>query len=331
MRRTNSLLRASLLRALALVLAWIATSALPEAYPDKPVRLIIPFPPGGSSDIIGREFAHELRLALDVPVFVDNRGGANGIIGANALAMAAPDGYTLVFHILTSHLTNPWVYRNLPYDTVHDFSSITLVGRAGLVFAANPSFPAETIEDLVSLGKTSSGKISIGSFGTASMSHLSIELLKRIAEVQLSHVPYRGSGPAVTATLSAQVPVSVVGLPAALPYIKTGRLRALAVTSARRSFEIPNVPTVAESAGLEGYEAALMYALLAPAHTPPSIIKRVQQAAVFVLQSLDLQRRLHHRGMDEVIGSTSDEMDAYIVTEMEKIRKLVKSAGLMRQ
>lgn len=321
----------SFLRALAILLAWVATTALAQAYPTKPIHLIIPFPPGGSSDIIGREFAHHLGLALSARIFVDNRSGANGLIGAKALVMAAADGHTLMFHILTSHLTNPWVYKNLPYDVVRDFSSITLVGRAGLVFAVNPSFPAKTVEELISLAKRSPGKISIGSFGTASMSHLSIELLKRKANVDVSHVPYSGAGPAVAATLAGHVPVSVVGLPAALPYIKTGRLWPLAVTSARRSAQLPNVPTVAESAAFKRYEAVLTYALLAPAHTPPSVIKQVQKAAALILQSPKVQRRLYARGMDEVIGSTSEEMDAYIGTEIEKIRKLVKSAGVVPQ
>jgi tripartite-type tricarboxylate transporter receptor subunit TctC len=259
---------------------------------------------------------------------IDNRGGANGLIGTKALAIAAPDGYSLMFHIITSHITNPWVYKKLPYDIVRDFASITLVGSSGLVFAANPSFPARNMQDLISLAKANPGATSIGSFGTASMGHLSIKLLERMANVNVAHVPYSGSGPAILATLAGHVPVSVVGLPAALPYFKNGRLRPLALTIAKRSEQLRNVPAVAETPGLAGYDAGLMYGLLAPAHTPLIIIKQVQEATVLVLKSPDVQRRLHERGIDHAIGSTPEEMDAYIRIEMEKVGNLVKAAGV---
>jgi tripartite-type tricarboxylate transporter receptor subunit TctC len=223
------------------------------------------------------------------------------------------------------------VYKTLPYDIVRDFASVTLVGSSALVFAANPSFPAQNMQDLISLAKANPGTISIGSFGTASMGHLSIKLLESMANVNVTHVPYSGSGPAVVATLAGHVPVSVVGLPAALPYIKQGRLRPLALTIAKRSEQLLNVPTVAETPGLAGYDAGLMYGLLAPAHTPPVVIKQVQEVTVVVLRSPEVQRRLHERGIDQVIGSTPEEMDTYIRIEMKKIGKVVKAAGVTPQ
>jgi tripartite-type tricarboxylate transporter receptor subunit TctC len=318
-------------RILAFLFACFALEAFGQSYPSKPIRLIIPFPPGGSSDVVGRELAHHLGRALGTHLVIDNRGGANGLLGTKALAVAAPDGYTLGFHILTSHITNPFVYRNVPYDVMRDFSSITLVGWSGLVFVANPAFPAKTMQDLIDLSRATPGGINIGSFGTASLAHLSIELLKSMADVNVTHVPYNGSGPAVAATLAGQVPVSVVGLPAALPSIKTDRLRPLAITGAKRSPQLPDVPTVAEAPELPHFDAGLMYGLLAPANTPTAIIRQVQQATVEVLKSPDVQHRLHQRGLDSIIGSTPEEMDAYLKSETAKIRTLLVGAGITSQ
>lgn len=311
-----------------LAFVWLVVAAsVAHAYPTRAVRLIVPFPPGGSSDILGREFAHHLGVALNIPIVVENRGGANGLIGSKALTAASPDGHTLLFHILTSHIANAAVHEHLPYDVLKDFASISLIGSAGLVYVAHPSFAANNMDELIRLAKTSPGGISVASFGTGSMAHLSIATLVTLAKAKMSHIPYTGSGPAVLATVAGHVPVSVVGLPAALPYIRSGRLRPLAVTSAKRSAQLPDVPAVGETTGLTGYNEPVMYALLAPARTPARVIRRANEATVSVLRSPSPQARLKALGIDDVVGSTPEEMDLYIRYELNRFGQLVRSSG----
>lgn len=321
----------NLARILLLVLVILPLVALADNYPSKPIRLIIPFPPGGSSDILGREIAHHLGHLLEQQLVIDNLGGANGVLGTAALANAQPDGYTLMFHIITSHVTNPYVYKNLPYDISRHFASITLVGSSSLIFVAHPSFQGSSIDDLISLAKLRPNAIPVGSFGRASMAHIAVALLERMARVNVLHVPYKGSGPAVLDTLRDQVPVSVVALPAALPLIRQGRLRPLAVTTSHRSQLLPSVPPVAQTTGLAGYDLSLMYGFLAPAKTPVSMVNRLRGAVASVLKSPHVQRRLNERGIDQFIASTPEEMDAYIRHEMGRVKSLVHAAGVKPQ
>jgi tripartite-type tricarboxylate transporter receptor subunit TctC len=310
-------------RLLFAALLSLACAAL--AGPAKPIRLIIPFPPAGSSDIIGRELANRLSARLATPIVVENRGGANGLIGSQALLHAAPDGRTLMFHILTSHVANAAIYPRLPFDVQKDFSSISWIGSASLVYAAHPSFPAKNIAELVGVSKSMPQGLSVGSFGRASMAHVSILVLADAANAKVAHIPYSGSGPAVMATISGEVPVSVVGLAAALPYIKSGRLRPLAVTSTKRSPQLPDVPAVGEYPDLLGYSESLTYGFLAPARTPESVIRSVNEAVVALVQSPETQARLGQLGVDEIVGSTPAEMDAYIGRELSKLRQVLDS------
>jgi tripartite-type tricarboxylate transporter receptor subunit TctC len=311
------------LRWLFVALLSVACTAL--AGPAKPIRLIIPFPPAGSSDIIGRELANRLSARLATPIAVENRGGANGLIGSQTLLHAAPDGRTLMFHILTSHVANAAIYPRLPFDVLKDFSSISWIGSASLVYAAHPSFPAKNIGELVGLSKSMPQGLSVGSFGQASMAHVSILVLADAANAKVAHIPYSGSGPAVMATLSGEVPVSVVGLVAALPYIKSGRLRPLAVTTTKRSPQLPDVPAVGEYADLIGYSESLTYGFLAPAGTPSAVIAKINEAVVSLVQSFEMQERLGQLGVDEIVGSTPEEMDAYIRRELTKLRQVLDS------
>ena len=317
-----------LARILVLILGLLPWTVLADVYPSKPLRLIIPFPVGGSSDILGREIAHHLGPFWGQPIAVENVGGANGVLGSMALVKARPDGYTLMFHIVTSHVTNPWVYRQLPYDISRDFTSITLIGSSSLIFVAHPSFRGSSIGDLVNLAKLRPNAIPVGSFGSASMGHIAVALLERMAGIDILHVPYSGSGPAVLDTLKDQVPVSVVALPAALPLIRQGRLRPLAVTTTNGSRLLDGVPPVAQSTGLGGYDLSLMYGFFAPAGTPVPLVYQVREAVASVLSSPHVQRRLNEGGIDQIIASKPEEMDAYIRHEMRKVEGLVRAAGV---
>jgi tripartite-type tricarboxylate transporter receptor subunit TctC len=312
----------------SLAAAQTASTGSGPAYPSKPIHLIVPFPAGGPSDLVGRELAAGIGAALGQTVIVENRSGANGAVGAAAVARAAPDGYTIMFQNMTSHLTNPWVYKQLPYDTVADFTPITQVASSTLLVAAHPAFPAKTIAELIALAKAKPGTVGIASFGAGSMAHLGIELLKSMAGVDVIHVPYKGGAPAVADALAGHVPVAIVGLPVALPLVQQGRLRALAVTGRSRAKQLPDVPTVSETPGLAGYDASLMYGLWAPAKTPAAIVGTLHDAAVKLLRTPEVRRKLEDQGMDEVIANTPEQMAANIRVDMEKIGNLVRASGL---
>jgi tripartite-type tricarboxylate transporter receptor subunit TctC len=316
------------LRLIFLLLLAAAAGAHAQTYPAKPIRMIIPFAAGGPSDVVGRELAKGLARVLAQQVVVENRSGANGLLGAEAVAKAAPDGYTIMFHNLTSHVSNPWIYKKVPYDTVADFAPITQVSSSALLIAANPAFPAANMSELIAYAKANPKTVGIASFGAGSMAHLGIELLKSMAQIDVNHIPYKGGAPAVTDTLGGHTPVCIVGLPAALQQVKQGRLRALAVTTLNRSKDLPEVPTVAETPGLGGYDASLKYGLWAPAKTPRDILQKLHEAALAVVNAPDFRQRVLQQGMDEVFTNTPEEMAATIRTDMEKIGKLVKAAGL---
>src|SRR6185436_12362205 len=220
----------------------------------QPVRMVIPWPPGGGNDILGRMLAEALTPALSQNVVVDNRGGANGLIGAEAVARAAPDGHTLMFHTVTTHLINPAYYAKMPYDTVNDFAPVALIGEVAHVLVANPSFPAKDIRELVALARQQPDKISYASFGNGSSSHLSGALFNSMLGVRLAHVAYKGGGPALTDTLGGHVPLYFATVPTSLSSIRAGKLRPLAVTTSSRSRMLPDVPTIDEAGGVKGYE-----------------------------------------------------------------------------
>jgi tripartite-type tricarboxylate transporter receptor subunit TctC len=322
-----------LVRRLALTagaLAVLTTSGvvLAQTYPHKPIRMVVPWPAGGPSDLVGRELAQRMSAVLGQTIVVENRGGANGVPGADAVAKAAPDGYTLMFHNLTSHVTNPAIYKTLPYDTVKDFAPITQVTASSLLIVANPSFAPRTLGELIADAKARPGQINFASFGLGSLGHLGIGKLQVMTGVSLNHIPYKGSAPAVIDTLAGHTPVCIVGFANALPYLKTNRLRAIAITGASRSPQLPNVPTVAETEGLAGYDMSFKQALWAPARTPPAIIARLNEVATAIIRSPEFKARSLVYGMDEVTPSTPEQMAATVQADMETIGKLVKTLNL---
>lgn len=326
-RRTQ---RRSIVSALALgaVNAALPFGASAQSYPAKPIRMVIPWPAGGPSDLVGRELAERMSRALGQTIVVENRGGANGVPGADNVAKSASDGYTIMFHNLTSHVTNPSVTKVMPYDTLTDFAAITQVSSSSLLIAAHPSFAPKNMGELIAAAKAKPGSINMASFGAGSMGHLGIEQLKLMSGAEVNHIPYKGGAPAVSDTLGGHTPVCVVGLPVALPHVKSGKLRALAVTTLSRSAQLPDAPAVAETQGMAGYDASLKYGLWAPAKTPAAVLKRLHEVASSVINAAEFKTKVLQQGMDEVFSNTPDEMQATIKTDLERIAKLVKVAGI---
>jgi len=302
-----------------------------QGYPSKPIRMVVPWPPGGTNDIVGRALAEPLGRALGQQVIVDNRGGSNGVIGAEVVARAAPDGYTLMFHSITSHATNPAVYKKLNYDTLRDFSPITLIAPVSLVIVVHPSFPPKTARELIALARARPGDVAYASFGTGSMSHLAGELLKQMAKVDLLHVPYKGGGPALVDTLAGHVPVYFSSVAPSLPHIKAGKLRALAVTAGKRTPQLPDVPAVAETPGMKDYDAVILYGTWAAGRTSRDVVSRLNSEIVKILRTPGFRTRLEELGLGEPSPSTPEQMAEAIRTDMVKLAGLVKAAGLTPQ
>jgi tripartite-type tricarboxylate transporter receptor subunit TctC len=306
-------------------------AALAQAWPAQPVRMVIPWPPGGGNDILGRMLAEALTPALGQPVVVDNRGGANGLIGADAVAKAAPDGYTIMFHSVTTHLINPSFHAKVPYETVDDFAPVALIGEAAHVLVANPGFAAQRVPDLIAMAKKEPGKIAYASFGNGSSSHLSGALFCTLTGVDLSHVAYKGSGPALNDTIGGHVPLFFATVAAALPSIKAGKVRALAVTTSERSPLLPDVPTMDEAAGTRGYETSVMYGVWAPARTPEPVVGRLNAEIVQATHSPALAGKLAAQGIEVAKPHSPADMAAYIRAQAPKWAKLVRDSGAKAQ
>ena len=305
--------------------------AVAQGYPAKPVRMVVPWPPGGGIDTVGRWLAQKLAAPLGQQVVVDNRGGQSGVIGADHVAKSPADGYTIMVHTVTGHVINPAFYGKLPYDTERDFSSILLIGAAPHIIVAHPSLPVKTLKELIALAKARPGQINFASFGTGSTSHLSGELFNSMTGVNLVHIPYKGGGPALIDTLAGHVPLYFSGLPASLPFVRSGKLRGLAMTGAVRSKQIREMPTVDEAAGTKGDVSVLMYGALAPAGVPKEIIARLNSELVKILNMPDIKERLASVGIDDPVENAPEQMDAYIRAELPKWAKIVKAAGIKPQ
>ncbi len=297
-------------------------------WPAKPVRMVIPWPPGGGTDILGRLFAEPLAQALAQPVVIENRGGSNGLIGAEAVARAAPDGYTIMFHSVTSHILNPAFYPKMPYDTLGDFQSVSLVGDVPLVILANPALPVRNLKELVTLVKQQPGKMSYASFGIGSMSHLGGALLMDMLGLKMIHVPYKGGGPAMTDLIGGHVPLFFASSATAPEPVKAGRARALAIASASRSALLPTVPTVNEALGIKGYEATIMYGVFTPAKVSPDIVRRLNEVTGKVLRAPDIVARLQAQGMAAPAPGTPEQMTAYIKENLPRWAKVIRDANI---
>lgn len=296
-----------------------------QSYPTKPVRLIAPSSPGSGVDIVARIVAQKLSESLGQQVVVDNRAGAGANLGAEIAAKAAPDGYTL-FMGTPAHAINAGLYRRLNYDIVKDFAPISLVTTGQYVLVVNPSLPAKNVKDLIALAKAKPGQLNYASAGSGNATHLAGELFKSLTKVNVVHVPYKGSGPALTDVIAGQVQFMFSNLTAALPHIKSGRLRALAVTGPRRTPTAPDIPTMIES-GVPGYTVTSWFGVLAPAGATKEIVNRLNAELAKVMRSPDMKERLAGEGADPTSSSPA-EFTAFLKTEIEKWGKVVKEAGI---
>src|ERR671914_25933 len=310
----------------AIAMVVVSGFASAQAYPTKPIQFIVPFPPGGGNDTVARAIAQQVGPALGQSIVVDNRPGAGGIIGADAAARSAPDGYTIFLGGVATHAVNPHLHPKLSYDPIKDFAPITLVASAPSVLVVHPSVPARTIAEFAAYARANPGKLNYASNGNGSSSHIAAVLYETNAGVKLTHVPYKGVGPALTDLMSGRIELMFNSIVAILPHIQSGKLRALAVTSKRRSTLLPDVPTLAE-AGLPEYEAGSWYGILAPAGTPSAIIERLHKEIVKALKDPEVQKRLSGEGAD-VIGSTPQEFAAHIKAELARMGQAIKASGL---
>jgi tripartite-type tricarboxylate transporter receptor subunit TctC len=296
------------------------------AYPSRPIRIVDAFPPGGPSDIVGRSISPRLTEALGQPVVIDNRGGAAGVVGCDLVAKAAPDGYTLLLGPSGALTIQPSLSAKLPYDAQRDFEPVTQLTSGPQVIAVNPGVPAKSVGDLIALAKAKPGQLNYASGGTGTANHLAAEVFKLAAGVDIVHVPYKGTGPALASVLAGETQMIVSSLLPALPHLKSGKLRALAVTSSSRSSAVPDVPTAAES-GLPKFETSSWHGILAPAKTPRAIIARLHDDFVKVLNLPDVRERLLAQGLN-VVGSTPQAFAAYMRSETVKYARVIKQVGI---
>jgi len=306
----------------------MASSVVAQDYPSRPVRMVVPFAPGGGTDISARILGEGLTQSLGQTVVIDNRPGAGSVLGCEIVAHAAPDGYTLLLGNI-SMAFNAALYKKLPYDTQRDFIPVTLVTDQPNILVAHPSLPAKTFKEFVALARSQPGKLTYGSAGLGAGTHLAMEMLMMSQNIDLVHVPYKGTGPALTALLGNQISVFFSTFASALPHVKAERLRAYAVTSAKRAPTLAEVPTVAES-GVPGYEYSTWYGLLAPVGTPRAITDKLNQTTAAVLNAADYRQRLLAQGMDPV-PSTAAHFSGYLKSETAKWTKVVRAAKIPLQ
>jgi tripartite-type tricarboxylate transporter receptor subunit TctC len=311
---------------LATILSAAVTGALAAGYPERPVRLIVPSPPGGGTDVSARMFAPKLGEVLGQQIVIDNRGGASGNIGAEAAARAAPDGYTLLAGI-ASLTSNPFVMKKVPFDIERDFAPISLTVMVPNVLISHPSLPARNLKELIAFARARPGQLEYASAGVGSVPHMMMEFFVSMGELKMVHVPYKGAGPALTDVIAGHVPLMAANILSTLPHVKAGRVRAYGVTSAQRAAAAPDIPTVAE-AGLPGYEAVQWFGLLAPAGTPRDIVVRLHGAVVQALDDPAVKKRFIGDGADPSPSAFPEAFGTFIRAELRKWEKVVKAAGI---
>lgn len=310
------------------LLAIVAGAAQAQShdYPAKPIRMVIPFVPGGANDVIGRIVGLKITEAHGQQVVIENRGGAGGSLGVEIVAKSPPDGYTLVLGNIANLSVNPTLYRKLGYNPLTDLQPITLIAKVPSILAVHPSLPAKNVIELIALARKQPGQLTFGTGGGGSGSHLTMALFQLQTKIDLVHIPYKGVGPALIDLLAGQITMSFGAVPGVLPYAKSGRLRALGVSGATRIAALPELPTIAQ-AGVPGFEATLWYGVLAPAGTPMPIINRLHATLTRALQSADMKARFAAEG-SEPIGSTPQEFQAFIKSEIERWALVVKASGM---
>ena len=303
------------------------TPAAAQTFPTRPIRLVVPSAPGGGTDILARVLANKLTEYLGQQVVVDNRAGAGTTIGIDNVAKAAPDGHTLLVSPSTLAL-NVWMYAKLPYDAMRDLAPLTQIAAVPNALVVHPSVPARSVADFVALAKKQPGEINVGSAGIGTSPHLSLELLKHLAKINLVHVPYKGSGVATIANLAGEVSAQIPSLPTAMGYIRTNRLRALGVTTVKRSPFLPDVPAIGET--VPGYEATQWFGFLTTAGTPQPVLDRLSQEGIRALRAPDVAKHMANEGA-EIVATTPAQFAAYIKSETEKWGRVIKAAGIKPQ
>ena len=309
----------------ALLLVSHSLLAPGQDYPNRPIRLVVPQPPGGPTDIVARIVAQRLAERLGQQVLIDNRAGAGSNIGTEIVAKAPRDGYTLVMATV-QHIVNPFLFVSLPFDSVRDFAPISLISKAHIVLIVNPETPVKNLQELIAAAKAKPGQMSWGSAGNGSTSHLAMELFKVSTATDLVHVPYKGTQPALTDLIGGRIPVMFDGVITSLPHVKAGRVRALAVASLSRSQLLPEVPTMTE-AGLAGFEAVGLAALMAPAGTPADVIARLAREVAAIVQVAEVRERMVAMGL-EVVGNSPVEFGEYLKSETLKWGKIIRDARI---
>ena len=302
-----------------------AAPALSQQYPARPIRFIVPFPPGGTVDITARILQPRLSESLGQPIVIENRGGAGGAVGTEAAAKSVPDGYTFLY-TLSSHTINPFLYK-LNYDVERDFAPVSLLVSVPQLIAANPNAPAKTLREMVAAAKERPGFYAYASPGSGTPGHIAAELLKLRTGINMVHVPYKGGGPAVADTIAGQIPFLFLTAPAALSHVRSGKLRALAVTTRKRSAAAPDIPTVAEELNLPDYEVDSWCAMFAPAKTPAAMVERMQKEVARVVHLPEVEQRLLEQGADPV-GSSPDELERVVRTELKSWAAVIRDAGI---
>lgn len=317
-------LHAGLLATAALTTS-LAAPAQTMDYPDKPIRLVVPYPPGGGTDVIARIVQERFQVLLGQPLIIENRGGAAGAIGTDIAAKSPPNGYTVLF-TLSSHTINPAIYPKLPFNTAKDFEPVGMVASLPQILVASPDFPAKTVAELVALAKAKPGSLSFASVGNGSPGHLAGELMKLRTGIEMTHIPYRGGGPAITDVLGGQVSLLWVSIPAAAQFVKSGKLKAIAVSTQKRGAAFPDVPTMQES-GVPDFEVDSWYAMFVPAKTPQAIIKKLNGVINTVVHEPAIQAKFLAQG-SEGVGGTPEELGKVVSAELIRWKKLIKDAGL---
>ena len=295
-----------------------------QGYPNKPIRFVMPYPPGGSSEILARPIVAELTRNIGQSVFIDFKPGGGTTIGADLIAKSAPDGYNIVM-MLTAHAVNATLMAKLPYDTVKDFASITLAATLPLVVVVNAQSPIRSLADLIAAAKANPGKLNYASAGPGNTSHLSVEYFKSVVGVDMTHVPYKGSGPAITALLGREVDLIFDSLSSSLPQIQAGKFRAIAISTQKRSRVLPDIPTIHEQ-GIKGFDVSVWYAILAAAGTPAPIVQRLNAEFIKAMNMPEAKQRIEAAGYD-IVGSTPAELDTFIKAEITRWAKVVKDSG----
>ena len=310
--------------AISIIALVISFNGQAQSYPNQPIRLVIPFAAGGPSDVLARGFSQKLGESLGQPIIIDNKPGAGTNLAAEFVAKSKADGYTIFLMMVGTQAINETLYKKLSYNTIKDFSPISLVASSSLMLVANPSVPVKNVADLIAYSKANPGKINFGSSGTGTPLHLGGELFNVQAGTTLNHVPYKGAAPALTDVLGGQIQTAMVGTPAALPFVKTGKLTAIGVTSLKRSSNAPEIPAIAET--LPKFEVELVYAMVAPAGTPKDIINKLNSQLVSVLNNPEIKSQLNSKGFD-LTSSSPEQLGEYIKSEVSKWAPIVKKSG----